>query len=433
MKLFSKTIMFCVGVLICFASCQKVDEDMSPQNGLLKVLQLGDEYLARNIFENDGELIAICVGNENKLTQSNYGTIPSVMLKLNGAGTVTWKKNLPPSLLAIWKSIQLDNGDLFIVASDTALKNEELTFAILDHLGVVKQEISMTFPTSSNGILTTYLSVDCIQLSGGNIAVVATELPSFTNVVSPHLIILNSNLQIVNKKIYAANNMILDRRKLKFSIAENQDLSLSILGRMYRSQNDTSKHFGFSLKVDLLTLETIHFFPLLNDGIKASISESVSTQDNHVVFVTSQRGASDLINKDPFFLRYIDEYYTGPELTLWNLGNNAGKVETLKISGFPKNGFISKLKKTQDGGFLLLGTCNINSDQAIPSNYRLLLIKLSATFQTEWMIHPNTSGSFLGADVVESNGMYTVFGSYLSFSESFKPIIINITQTGEIQ
>lgn len=425
-----RTILFFAS-LFSFFSCEK--DELVPANGMLKLIQLDDEYLGRNIFIQNDTLVAFCVGNENKLTQSAYGSVPSMMLKMNNAGEVIWKKELPNSLLGIWKSIQLDNGDFFIVASDTAVNSEEITFAIVDPQGVVKNEMQKDFQTDALSEFRSYLSVDCIELSNGNIAVVATEIPSFTEVVSPHLLIFNAELKQVNSRLYNADALILDRQKLKFSMAENQDGSLTILGRMLRRTDDPSLHFGFNLKVDLSTLTPIHFFPLYNDGSNASISEAVSTQDNHVVFATSQPSATDSINTTPFTLRYVDQYYTGPELTLWKLAEDAKNAETLKISGFPKNGFISKVKRTDDGGFLLLGTCNINSDQAVPSNYKLLLIKLSPTLQTEWLIHPNTSSSFLGADVVEVNGMFAVFGSYLSFSESFKPIIININQSGEIQ
>ncbi|MFY0672880.1 MAG: hypothetical protein JXQ87_05725 [Bacteroidia bacterium] len=425
-----KNILF-LALVLGFVGCDEID--ITPEsNGLLKVLQLENEYLARNIFTKDDTLVAFCVGNEDKLKQSDYGSIPSIMLKLSSTGEVKWQKELPKSLLAIWKVIELSNGNFFVVASDTSLNSEELHFAIIDPLGRVKSETKKSFKTHALTDLTSSLSVDCIQLSNGNIATVVTDLPSFTELTSPHLFIFNGSLQQVNSRIYRPDGQILGNRKLKYSVVENRNGELFILGRMYPRTGEPN-YFGFCLSINLSTLEPIRFSPFLNGRQNASFSEAVCSENNDIVFVTSQKSETDQLNNSPFTLRYLDQYFIGPELTLWSLKQDITDAKTIKIAGFPKNGFISKVKRTQDGGYLLLGTCNINSDQTIPSKYQLLLVKLNAQLQTDWIIHPNTSSSFLGADVIEQNGMFLIFGSYLSFSESFKPIVININQFGEIQ
>jgi hypothetical protein len=82
---------------------------------------------------------------------------------------------------------------------------------------------------------------------------------------------------------------------------------------------------------------------------------------------------------------------------------------------------------------MLLGTCNINSNQQISSEYQVMLIKLSTNFTLQWMQFPKTNSQSVASDIIETEAGYLVSATHLSFGEQSSPILFKTDKNGNIK
>ena len=260
--------------------------------------------------------------------------------------------------------------------------------------------------------------VGCIQLANGNLALLTNE---------GRLLIFDLDLNQLFDKSYGGGN--------QGSLAEGSSGALYLQCSLY-SNNSDNFDFSFITKLRPFDYEIVYqqtlFYPVVLSPSNIALSSDDKTVIASARFSTGRDGNRGLTNT-AFKPSNQEEYLTGPTLVIWQSDGVFENTKQLEISGFPKNAYIKKIKGCNDGGYILIGTCNINSDQTLHSEYRVLLIKLSTNLEMEWMQVPNTNSPAIGDDVVEISTGYLISATHLSLNENTRPILFKTGFTGKIE
>jgi hypothetical protein len=413
-------------------ACKK-DDGVMEQN-LLKIVQLDGDYIARSCKElPDGSMIMACKAKEDPYIETKFGLLPSYLIKYSNAGELIWKKKLPSVVHVLHDFIVLKNGKFFITGYDNNPNSDNMGFVITDHNGNTIAQKS--YFSQSGNIFNVNMNnaINAIQLANENIAVPVAALTSAAS--SPNfvrLIILDENLNFLTNRIYMPDNIVRNMSVRQLSIAVDQSDNLLISGKAYLFNDDTSFTQGFIMK-----LGAQDFNPVSNETYTHKQSRfpsnSVITDDNQTVWATSGPAYTDTVFNPLFDLNYQEIYSVGPEITVYKSNGDSSLRKKVTITGYAKYGYVSKIITCKDGGFALLGTCNINVNQSLGSQYRLLLIKLDRNLQMEWMKFPDTYASTVAASIQEIENGFLISATHNSFGKSNKPIFFKLSRNGLIQ
>lgn len=407
---------FILLVLTTLFSCNK-DQDGPSGKTYVKVLSSDSKYIGRAIdMASDGSVYLAAVAQEIEANGLAYGVQPPIIVKYNAIGQVIWKKKISGIVHNLWRFKILGNGNLLTVGLDSTRSSQNVGLQILDSEGrelFRKTFFNQTTPAFGNFGFPYF---DILELSSGNIALLLYTL-SVQNNNQPtlHLKILNQSLDEVYDHIFIGDDEFpSSNTQGPFTLSENEDGSLLIF---YNSGSKQWECIQLSAKVyQPLNLNT---FSSVNEE---AYSASVNPTFNQAVIPFT--GGSSLVN-----LRNQESYSTGKTVQL-RLGPSGELVK--EISGFPGSAFISRIKSTSDGGYILAGTCNIRSADASGSQFRPLLIKLDNTLNMRWMQTYSTSVPTLVNDVTELNDGYALSATFRSIDGLSKAGVIKTDINGDL-
>ena len=439
-----RTITICLFVL-CALGCSKESSD-EMRSTSIKVLDTETDYLARSIVNlPDGSVIMGSVALEDENGGAAYGSKPSIIAKYNPQGNLEWVIDLPQEVYVLWKCIALDNGNILALGFGDSPNSKNIGAAIISAEGEVLF-IESVFNDVPFGLGSGRIenSVDAIQTELGNILLVMPHQIGSGFLTIPRIIVLDMELSILQDIDYVNLEGLEENSLNQLSIAQATDGKVFISGRIYSSANPLRNPFigvinlNSSLDVVYSRLFSAASTPL--DGgslfqiIRTEIASNIALNaSGSPVFVASLRNPGDSLFEPVFNLRDQDIFMRAPQLGLWQITSPAVEDPVKQISGFPANAIIQKIKSTSDGGFIMVGTCGINTNQAISSQYRMLVVKTDGALNVQWMYHPQMQFATLGADVIESAGGYIVTATQYSLGEINKPFFLRLTQSGILQ
>jgi hypothetical protein len=431
--------------VLCAWGCSK-ESNMEMQSTSIKLLDTDTDYLARSIVSlPDGSVIMGSVGLEDENSGAGYGFRPSLMAKYNPQGDLEWVIDLPQEVYVLWKCIVLDDGNILAVGLGDTPNSQYVGAAIIDksgevlHLESIFNSVSDVFGTQLKDS-----SVDAIQAQGGNILLVMPHKIIVGELMNPRIIVLDKELSILQDIDYDIPEGLANYTLLELVIEQaiNGDIFLS--GRIYSTSNGSTNPFVGIIRLNdnLEIVDSKRFSSASTPFGTSTIFQDRRTEiasniaidaSGSPVFVASLRNPSDSIFETVFNLRGQDYFMRAPQLGLWHITNQDVEAPIKQVTGFPANAIIQKIKSTSDGGFIMVGTCGINTNQALPSQYRMLVFKTDPSLNVQWMVYPQMQFATLGADIIESANGYIVTATQHSLGEINKPFFFKLNQSGIIE
>ncbi|MFT6186337.1 MAG: hypothetical protein ACJAUB_001081 [Cryomorphaceae bacterium] len=432
--------------VLCAWGCDK-ESNMEMQSTSIKQLDTDTDYLARSIVSlPDGSVIMGSVGLEDENGGAGYGFRPSLMAKYNPQGDLEWVIDLPQEVYVLWKCIVLDDGNILAVGLGDTPNSQYVGAAIIDESGEVLH-LESIFNNVSGPVSTPlkYSSVDAIQAQGGNILLVMPQQIVDSGNMNPRIIVLDKELSILQDIDYEIQEGPVTYTLLELVIEQaiNGDIFLS--GRIYSTPNGSTNPFVGIIRLNhnLEIVDSKRFssastpFGFTLTGAVNSRTEIASNiaidASGSPVFVASLRNPSDSLFEPIFNLRGQDYFMRAPQLGLWHITSQDVEAPIKQVTGFPANAIIQKIKSTSDGGFIMVGTCGINTNQALPSQYRMLVFKTDPSLNVQWMVYPQMQFATLGADIIESANGYIVTATQHSLGEINKPFLFKLNQSGIVE
>ena len=396
------TIIF-LALLLFFSACTKDNSESgnAANNSLVKLLPIEGTYFARSIGElEDGSIIISSVSETSG---------PAYISRFALNGDFLWQIKLTGIIQKLWHTQILTNGTIAAVGYGAGNDADECGIVILNEDGEILKQHSF-YDLSAQ--------VDCIQLANGNLALLTNE---------GRLLIFDLDLNQLFDKSYGGGN--------QGSLAEGFSGALYLQCSLYSNNSD---NFDFSsiTKLSPIDYEIVYqqtlFYPVVLSPSTIALSSDDKTVIASARFSTGRDGNRGLTNT-AFKPSNQEEYLTGPTLVVWQNDGEIANTKQLEISGFPKNAYIKKVRSCLDGGYILIGTCNINNDQSLHSEYRILLIKLNSALELEWLKIPNTNSPALGDDVKEISTGYLICATHLSLNEFTRPVLFKTDFNGKIE
>jgi hypothetical protein len=426
------------GLTLLFGCAKKSAlNDVSSQS-LLKVMQVSEPFFARGALElKDGSLIlgavAPIAGDFDEF--NNISSLaPSLLVKYTAEGKLLWQTVLPEVVHVLWETMELRNGNIAVVGFNSDDNSKQIGLAFISPDGELLSQHSY-FNITSSYPLRELNPIACLELSSGNIAL-ATSTSNVSNAyIAIRLVVFDKALNEVFDRVYAHDTIVQNRPPGQVSIVEDATGNIILHGLDYRFETnvitDTTNIYAFALKLSSVNYDPIYYQSFEN-AQAFSPSNCVLSNSGKLVWASCGPLPEDSAYNSWFNQRNQELYLTGPEITLWQTDGNTNNTKKYRFSGFPKRGFINKLIKTSDGGYLLLGTCNINPNQELSSEYKVMMIKLSANISLEWMKFPNTNSQSVANDIVETTSGYIISATHLSLRQQNRPILFKTDKNGNL-
>ena len=416
-------------VVLC-PSCQK--ETTAPENsGLLKVIQAPGPYSGRNtLLMPDGSFLVGSVGFENEQLISEYGFLPSLLTRMDRKGEVIWQVELPALLYELWTCRLLRSGNILALGFNEQPNSAQVGLAIVSGAGEVLHTHSFF---NSAGIFNSgdFSSIDGIELQNGNIGVVMPSAVSQQGRNYVRYLEFTTSLDVIADVTFEANDIVPDISIRRPSIGQTPTGDLIVQGVVFSDNT-----FAFVMQIDPESYQAT-FFNLFQMEHRRMPSRIAISSSGEAIWMSSgpdliTNNINDIVGLLHNF-RNQEEFLYGSSIECWKTNGDLPQAPVSEIAGFPKNGFVRSVSPCSDGGYILAGTCNINSDQNIPSNYRILLVKLNAELGVEWLRVPNTSSAALAADAVEIPEGFLVTATHYSPTGVERPILFITNTEGILQ
>lgn len=427
------------GLLLLFGCAKKSALNEVSSKSLLKAMQVSEPFFARGTLElKDGSIIlgavAPIAGDFDEF--NNLSSLsPSLLAKYTADGKLIWQTELPEVVHVLWETMELRNGNIAVVGFNSDDNSKQIGLAFISPDGELLSQQSY-FNVTSNYPLREINPVACLELSSGNIAL-ATSTSNVANAyIAIRLVVFDSALNEVFDRIYAHDTIVQNRPPGQMSIVEDETGNIILHGLDYRFETqlsivDTTNIYAFALKLSSGNYDPI-YYQSFGNAQAFSPSNCVLSNSGSLIWASCGPSAADSAYNSWFNQRNQELYLIGSEITLWQTDGNTNNTKQYRFSGFPKRGFINKLIKTSDGGYLLLGTCNINPNQEFSSEYKIMMIKLSANISLEWMQFPNTNSQSVANDITETTSGYIVSATHLSLRQQNRPILFKTDKNGNI-
>lgn len=414
-------------LLILISSCKKDEASISNQY-FIKVLNTETDYFSQNIFQTpNGDIVVCSFSNEDVTNESEYGQYNSLISKYSSTGDFIWTKELPQSVHDLRKGILLQNGNMAFTGMDNSIGSQEVGIVITNSEGQVINDYSFFNQTTSSTLLTSNTTIDCVQLRNGNIAFILPELASASVPSANRLIIFDQSLNLLLDRTYLPDDIIPNTNNYQMSIIEDEVGNIFINGRIRGNSLDPILNAVFCLKLQTNSYDPIYFQEFFASELRSTSGICLSSE-NQPVWSSSGSTNSDLI----FNLRNQNTYFVGRNLSLWKSDGDSSNTIHKDITGFSRNAYIQTTKLTNDGGYISVGTCNINPNSNLSSDYKILLVKCDQNLNQQWLQVIDSSSPSLGFDVVETSTGYLICGAHYSIDALTKPLIINTDKNGTI-
>lgn len=423
-------------LLLFLCNCSK-GNDESTSESFFKVVETNGDYFARNLLEfNDGSILigaVASIGNEFDEGNNPTSEQPSILVKYDANGDVIWRRETPEVVHTLWSTVKLKNGNIALAGFNSDDNSKQVGIVILNQDAEIISQSSY-FNVTEKSPLFLENPVTCLELSNGNLALVTTTSNSFPYQVAMRLVVMDADLNLVLDKIHIPDSIIPYRAPSQITLAEDQMGNLMMNGRDFRFlPSDSLYNFGISIKLQAGSFQPL-FFKSISSEINQSPSRFALSQSGDMVWTSTYFENSNFDFGSWFNFRNQEKFKIGPKTRVWITdGVQGNSQEKLVFDSYPKNGFFNKTISTSDGGYMLIGTCNINSNQDFASDYKTMMVKLNSSLQMEWIRYPNNNSNTIAQDIIETATGYIISATHLSLGEENRPLIFKTDKNGRIK
>ncbi|MFT5724723.1 MAG: hypothetical protein ACI9JN_001845 [Bacteroidia bacterium] len=419
---------------LILSGCKK-DVVLSAES-FIKVMTTSTPYIARDVVElSDGSFLLSAVQSIDNFNASvNPATdLPSLLNKYDHSGDFLWQIELPENVRVLWHCRLMKNGNIVVVGFSGEHNSEYVGVVTLSQNGTILKRHA--FFNSSRSLPSSYgdNSVDCMVLQNGNIALTMPHSMGSNIPLVPRLVILDSELNTVFDKRYQPNGIIPKQDMYQLYVQQDPNGDVMLSGRADESRNDTLGYTSFVLKLESNSYKPIAYNSFAGNNALTAPSNLTFQNANNAVWTSSGPSNPDTLLNYWFNLRNQEKFLIGRSISVLKMNADLQIDKTETIEGYLKNGFIRTIIGCKDGGYMMLGTCNINSNQLVPSDYRILLVKVRADLSLEWIEIPGTNGPAIGADIKETDLGYVISATHVPFGEFSQPIVFNTDKKGKIK
>jgi hypothetical protein len=412
------------GLLSCRKEEVNIDNDY-----FIKVLDTPVSYYGQNAFQTIQGNIVLCSYSAEDLTSGDqYGIHPPIVAGYSSEGELEWTTEMPQIIHDLRKGIALDNGDLLFTGMDSTISSQQIGIVVTDSQGNIKTQHSFFNQTFDYSSLNSNTTIDCIQLNNGNIAMIVPQKASVDFTAAHRLLVFDSQLNVQLDRTYSDEEMIPNARHHQMSISESWNGELCVVGKIAWPIVSPEAKRAYVLKLEASNYDPISYVQFASSAFYTP-STHAQTVDQKAVWASSSNANVDA----SFNLRNQNDYYYGREITIWSSEGDSASTDTRGFTDFPKNAYIQSTRSTSDGGFILVGTCDINSNPTLASAYKILVIKVDQNLNKEWQEILNLSSPSLGFDGVETSAGYLICGAHLAIDDMTHPMIIQTNKNGKIQ
>ena len=421
--------------LLGLVACKKERLTSSQQEAsFLKVMNLNDNYGARDVIElPDGSVLftGVALFDNQSLFFTPSTQQPSIMAKYTANGILQWQIELPEAVQLMWHCILLTNGNIVVVGFNSEVDSEKAGIVIINQEGeVIKQTSFINELGLAGPALGSYNCVDVVELPNGNLALALVA--SFqTSSNYARLVIYDQFLGKVFDNRYDPDSIVAVRSLGQVSIQVDAAGDILIHGRDAQPGTNAEQYFAQTLKINGGSY-TAAYQQLFSNPTTATPSTFAQTNQGSIVWAAANASVEDTLFTKWFNMRNQDVYSVGSIISVWKTDGIEANTVKATFSGYPKYGYAAKVIKCSQGGYMLYGTCNINSNQLVPSEYQLMLVKISESLQVESMQFPKTSNPSVSGDIKETATGYLLSATHLSMGEQSRPILFKTDKNGII-
>jgi len=407
-------------------ACQK--DTIENKSGFVSVVESDLEYTSRSCLQlSDGNYL-ICGSNVLWPAGSSlFGSTYSLMAKYSRTGDLIWQKNLPITLCDLWKGVALPGGGFVLAGLDNMPENTNVSIAKYNNDGGLVTSNVVPNTTSTSG--TSRNEVDIIRLKNGNYAMVLIGIQPGVIGNSPRLLIFDQELNILFDKVFPS--MFLFSKNYKGQrLAEGNNGKIYICGR---TQEFNAWSWTFLMGVDEATLTTDFFTERMGGDTTSYPGPFIVNDAGHVLIATAEQwNAGIYFSISNYFYYHLDELFSvGKTVSVTETDGDGNFIARHNYSGFKGYATLTGITQTNDGGYLLVGTCDLKTDAIIYSQFQILMIKLNAQFEQEWMKQLNTTYPAVAVDVKKTNDGGFLIGAYQrSFNKNYKMMLIKTGANG---
>ncbi|MCT4625192.1 MAG: hypothetical protein N4A46_16330 [Schleiferiaceae bacterium] len=422
-------------------SCKKEQlNSYENANTFVKVFNTEERYFSKNVLElEDGSIFLTA------LEAKGYGNVPlfenARIAKYSPKGDFLWQKELPSTIANLWAAKVLSNNNILMAGldkeSNTWSFSHTLQILIMNPEGEIIHSKVLPYVYNYTGIGSTSMeAIDVAEMPDGNIALVHPTINfNQSQTVKIRLVLFSPELGSAVAKILEPDGIIANKDIMQPKI--NFDLNGEILINGFTNLTSSSNGAQYLENRSLITkINGSDYTPvkqtIYNQVPNHSPSNFTFTNSNDIVWISGVHENTGSSHMRYFNLNDQERFISARQLQVWKINNENFSAERSIIDGFPKYGFINTLKRTQDGGYIGIGTCNINEDQLVPSQYRILIIKLNPDLSKQWTKVLNTDNSGQGVDITETNDGFLIAANYLSMDLNPKPVLIKVDKSGNL-
>lgn len=386
------------------SGCKKSE---TPDSAFVTTLVSDTSMAAVSAFETaDKGVIVIGRSFDN----TSLGT----MFKVNMEGDEVWRKKLSNDNLHFWKAIPIA-GNQFITVGYPNVFNPAMFICKYNQDGELLNTFIDTLPESSSQ----FSYSDFKQLQNGNYVF------CLTNIVLGYafVIITDPNFNTISTHKYESNTTEyfgcfirgiheIDANKIAFTATTSKMNTNKLRSNLMVFTCDAKgKELSRNMLVDSNYTETPSYLGSNGNELFAVTSRMKGWNDGHGLFVD--------------YLGNPNAQFVSGELQFVRFNTNGDYLGRKTFNGYPGNGFINSVHKTNDGGFLMCGTVNQNNYQTLAANTQCYILKLNANYEAEWSKAFNTTYPSLGIECLElSTGGYCLIGHQQTFKNQFNIILI---------
>ncbi|MCZ4409832.1 hypothetical protein O3Q51_13510 [Cryomorphaceae bacterium 1068] len=412
-------------LLISLFSCSKESSEGPSDIKRIKVIDTDASYISRNTsFLPDGSTVTLTLPLDD--SQSN-DSLPSKLFRYSPEGDFIWELDLPESLNEGWKVIALADGNILVLGFSGDLFPEMAALVLISPDAQVLEEVTFTAQTRIFEFLESRRSIDGLQRQNAEIAVVVPVIPGQGQDLVPRLLRFTSSLEMISDEIYTDINASLSHPGSVFQIGIDEDdqTQIHLHGKLSPPDPDMN-YFVMNITLDGETIEETNSY-VTKGNIRNYPSGVASSELSRSIWCAAGNNEDAGI----FSANGMDLFSVGTEISVFQTSSEADSLAATVISSFPGGGYIKTVKRTRDGGYVLLGTCNVVGDQTFPSDYRILLVKLRFDLAVEWIQSPSLGVPAIGTDILELADGYLVTCTQYTFSEINKPFLIQTDIMGQ--
>lgn len=428
---------FTIALLLFFTvwGCSKDDIEVS--ESLIKVVPNTRNYMARRVIDHsNGQTYVFSIGAEDVSQSGPYGGFPSMISTYTSERGFISSNPLPNSVYELWDAMELDDGRLLIIGRDDTRLSNQTGLVILSPEGNLEHQYSFENTSTVNSLLNSAITgngMDCIQLEDGSIVLGCFLMLSQFESRRLRLLKFDTSLNLiedVNHFIsYEGEELNISELSLEANAKGFSALCYSPL--TLTSQGDTADVFvsnSVQLNLDLQIESQGH---VLSEEF--GIARGHAQADDHeMVWTFTPKIPIDPEITPTLNLRNQERYSYGPRTFVYKSNISGDLIDETLLSDFPKNGVIHSMQKCSDGGYVLVGTVNLNQDLSVPSFQSLYVAKLSSALDILWTEHFNFNQPTYGAHIVESNSGFSICATTYTNQNLSQVILIKMNNQGQI-